>query len=559
MATIPYDFSVEDTPWYSLPQNLRPNEEQFSMAQSDPVQYNANVISYLNDTRNEMLRGGVYGSRIGQVDDAIKSISEQAKDPSIYYKAKLDFIANNIGRNTAMGEDTSSWVKQLQDIVPSAIQNGVPIDSLQNLLDSSYNAGQGRGSYQKSTNWENVGGAINKYGYLAPLLVVAPALAAEFGAGAVGAAGVGEGVAAGAGAAGVGEGALTTAEILGSSGFTPAAGSSFAIAPGAAYTAGGALTTGEILGTSGFTPVGGASFGVDPLTTYGAVASEAVPFVPEPAPYVPEPAPYVPEPTPYVPETNPFVAEPAPYVPEPTPYVTEPNPFIPEPAPFAPEPTPYAFETPYAPETPQLTTSEILNSTGFTPTAETPFTVDPSAAYTTGATTSIPADIGMGTDAPLQGPTYQELGVTGVPEGGMGPTYGEMGYTGINNAEASAAADAAAQQSQLSEALKTANQVRQVASTANNLAKLLSPVAKTVAKTGTNANSQFINAAQNLAQFTPEQFGGYYQMNKNPFTFSNPMANALKNKDATGLDVSGTGGQALNTTNQIANLLRTLA
>ena len=111
----------------------------------------------------------------------------------------------------------------------------------------------------------------------------------------------------------------------------------------------------------------------------------------------------------------------------------------------------------------------------------------------------------------------------------------------------------------ITDALKTANQVKQGVSTANNLAKLLSPVAKTVAKTGTNANSQYINAAQNLAQFTPEQFGGYYQMNKNPFTFSNPMANALKNKDATGLDVSGTGGQALNTTNQIANLLRTLA
>jgi hypothetical protein len=47
-------------------------------------------------------------------------------------------------------------------------------------------------------------------------------------------------------------------------------------------------------------------------------------------------------------------------------------------------------------------------------------------------------------DAGLMGPNYQELGVTGVPEGGMGPTYGELGYTGLNNAEAIAAADAAA-------------------------------------------------------------------------------------------------------------------
>jgi hypothetical protein len=66
-------------------------------------------------------------------------------------------------------------------------------------------------------------------------------------------------------------------------------------------------------------------------------------------------------------------------------------------------------------------------------------------------------------------------------------------------------------------------------------------------------------AAQNFAQATPEQFGGLYQMNQNPFTFSNPLAAALKGKDATGLDVSGTSGQALNTQNQTANLLRTFA
>jgi hypothetical protein len=44
----------------------------------------------------------------------------------------------------------------------------------------------------------------------------------------------------------------------------------------------------------------------------------------------------------------------------------------------------------------------------------------------------------------LMGPTYQELGYTGLEVGQMGPTYAELGYTGINNAEAIAAADAAA-------------------------------------------------------------------------------------------------------------------
>jgi hypothetical protein len=44
----------------------------------------------------------------------------------------------------------------------------------------------------------------------------------------------------------------------------------------------------------------------------------------------------------------------------------------------------------------------------------------------------------------LMGPTYGELGVTGLEGGLAGPTYAELGYTGLNNAEAIAAADAAA-------------------------------------------------------------------------------------------------------------------
>jgi hypothetical protein len=44
----------------------------------------------------------------------------------------------------------------------------------------------------------------------------------------------------------------------------------------------------------------------------------------------------------------------------------------------------------------------------------------------------------------LMGPTYGELGYTGLEPGQMGPTYAEMGNTGLNQAEAIAAADAAA-------------------------------------------------------------------------------------------------------------------
>jgi hypothetical protein len=98
-------------------------------------------------------------------------------------------------------------------------------------------------------------------------------------------------------------------------------------------------------------------------------------------------------------------------------------------------------------------------------------------------------------------------------------------------------------------------------------AKRLQSIAKLLGGSGANITGRSAptagqwaqQAAQNFAQATPEQFGGYYQMNQNPFTFSNPLAAALKNKDATGLDVSGTSGQALNTQNQALNLAKLLA
>lgn len=42
------------------------------------------------------------------------------------------------------------------------------------------------------------------------------------------------------------------------------------------------------------------------------------------------------------------------------------------------------------------------------------------------------------------GPTYAELGYTGLEAGQMGPTYGDLGYTGFNQSQAIAQADAAA-------------------------------------------------------------------------------------------------------------------
>jgi hypothetical protein len=147
----------------------------------------------------------------------------------------------------------------------------------------------------------------------------------------------------------------------------------------------------------------------------------------------------------------------------------------------------------------------------------------------------------------LMGPSYGELGLTGVEGGLAGPTYGELGYTGLNNAEAIAAADAASQSFSGADALKNANRLR-------NIAKLLtgSESSKIFGQKMPTAN-QF-SAYQQMAQPVQEQFGGYYQMNQNPFTFANPLAAALKGKDSTGYDVSGTGGTSLKTAN-LAKLL----
>ena len=97
--------------------------------------------------------------------------------------------------------------------------------------------------------------------------------------------------------------------------------------------------------------------------------------------------------------------------------------------------------------------------------------------------------------------------------------------------------------------------VSDIASNANrlkNIAKLLtgSSGSGITGMSAPTAQQWSTQAGLNAAQATPQQFGGYYQMNKNPFTFQNPLANALKSKDTTGLDVSGTPGTSLNTAQQ---------
>ena len=96
-----------------------------------------------------------------------------------------------------------------------------------------------------------------------------------------------------------------------------------------------------------------------------------------------------------------------------------------------------------------------------------------------------------------------------------------MGYTGLNQNEAIAAADAASQKAALVEALKTANQVRQVASTANSLSKLLSQGA------GSGLSSSLGQLAKG-ANPQGQAFTSLVRGNTNPFAFTQqqPIRNA---------------------------------
>ena len=109
----------------------------------------------------------------------------------------------------------------------------------------------------------------------------------------------------------------------------------------------------------------------------------------------------------------------------------------------------------------------------------------------------------------LAGPTYAELGITGLEGGLAGPTYGELGYTGLNNAEAISAADSASQITGLKNNLSTAKDVYNQANRAKKLADLISG--------GGKPNQQQFAQFQQANQPMQEQFGGLYRMNQNPF------------------------------------------
>ena len=159
------------------------------------------------------------------------------------------------------------------------------------------------------------------------------------------------------------------------------------------------------------------------------------------------------------------------------------------------------------------------------------------ASSTEAVNAGLAADAAFGgagtfTTGELMGPTYGELGVTGVEGGMAGPTYGELGYTGLNQAEAIAAADAGSQMASLKEGLSTAKDVYSDANRAKKLAELISP-------SGGKPNAQ--------------QFGQFKTANQPAFVAATPLARA--NQSA----FMGTTQEPTNIQNPLTNTQNFLA
>ena len=131
-------------------------------------------------------------------------------------------------------------------------------------------------------------------------------------------------------------------------------------------------------------------------------------------------------------------------------------------------------------------------------------------ALANGASSAEAMNAGFATDAlatgtasyltpELAGPTYGELGITGLPEGGMGPTYSEMGYTGLNQQAAIDAANAA-----------SGSSITDNLSNAQKIAKTLK------SGFGSNTLQQLAVGQTGMGSEIP----GIIRGNQNPFTYA---------------------------------------
>jgi len=167
-----------------------------------------------------------------------------------------------------------------------------------------------------------------------------------------------------------------------------------------------------------------------------------------------------------------------------------------------------------------------------------------------GLSAELPAGTILGTGLPSGGEigASYTLGANGLPATDLLGNYIPASSVNFGGIPANMGITA----SDLTDAAKNANRIRQL----SNLLSSTSGKTVNLPANLPNPNQWTQQAAQNYAQATPAQFGGSYNMNQNPFTFVNPLANALKTTNP--FDVSGTSGGTLNTTGQTQNLANLL-
>jgi hypothetical protein len=207
-----------------------------------------------------------------QYQNLIESLKEV--DPKAYYTAKIDTLSRGVGHQYQSNQGARGDVvkQQLQELIPEAQKAGLTPQEISSLYGSGYSAGA-QGFSQILQNQQSQGGPYTPL--WEGLKFVGPGALGMYGIDSALAAGLGAGYGAATGMStyGIGSGLGTAAELSGA--LASGAGSLGSGALGGA----GALTTTELLGSTGFTPTAGNSFLIDPTAAYttAGLGAESLP------------------------------------------------------------------------------------------------------------------------------------------------------------------------------------------------------------------------------------------------------------------------------------------
>jgi len=255
----PSQFSLEDIKnrsGYAFDPNQDKLVTDSADASLDPSTYYNQLAKDLSEASYGQT--SIHGNA-SQYLDLIEGLKEI--DPKAYYTAKIDTLSRDVGHQYQSNQGARGDVvkQQLQDLIPEAQKAGLTPQEINSLYGSGYSAGA-QGFSQILSNMQEQGGNLKPL--VEGLKFVGPGALGMYGIDQALIAGLGAAYGAGTGMAtyGIGSGLGTAAELSG------------ALASGAGAAGGlggaGALSTAELLGSTGFTPTAGNAFVIDPTATY---------------------------------------------------------------------------------------------------------------------------------------------------------------------------------------------------------------------------------------------------------------------------------------------------